>query len=141
MKALIVDDDPDVVNFLTQVAAAFGDVEVESANSAEEALTMVIRSNYDLITLDIVMPGASGLEILSMVRDLCPHAVVAIVSAHVPEEISDELAGCADVILTKPVPLETIHRVLAGAARVSEAVQDIRILGDLPTSVRMGVEG
>ena len=136
MKVLIVDDDVEVVRFFTQAVNAFGEAEIDTAGSGEEALTKVIRSNYDLITLDVVMPGASGLEVLAMVRDLCPHAIIAIVSGHVPEDVSDELSACADLILTKPVPLGTFHRVLRNVARVSEAVEDLRMLGDVPVSVQ-----
>ena len=136
MRILIIDDEPDVVDFIKQVANAKGYTDIDVALSGEEALTQVIKGDYDLITLDIRMPGASGLEILSLLRNMCPHAIIAIVSGHFPEDISAETAGCADVMMRKPVALEKLHRLLDGAARISETMEDIRLLGDVSLTIR-----
>ena len=136
MKILIVDDDSEVVAFFSQVADIKGYTDIDVAFSAEDALTQVIRETYDLITLDILMPGASGLEILTLLRNLCPHAVIAIISGHIPEEISPEATGCTDVILDKPVDMETFHRLLESASRVSEAMEQVRLLGNVSVSVQ-----
>jgi CheY-like chemotaxis protein len=135
MKILIVDDDPEVVTFFTQVLRARGYHDAAVAGSGEEALTHVIRQSYDLITLDIQMPGASGLEILSLLRNLCPHAVIAVISGHIPEETTEHLATCADVLIDKPIALESFYRLLDGAARIGEVMEEIRLLGRVPVSV------
>ncbi len=130
MRILIVDDDEKVLDFFSQAAQAEGYTELDMASSGEEALGRVIQNTYDLITLDIRMPGASGLEILSPLRNMCPHAVVAVISGHIAEESSLDLAGCADLVLHKPVDLETFNRLLDGASRISETMDEIRQLGD-----------
>ena len=135
MRILIVDDDAGVVEFFKRAAMAKGYADVDVALSGEEALTQVIRGIYDLITLDIKMPGASGLEILSLLRNLCPHAVIAIVSGHIPEDISPDVSGCTDVIVDKPVDLETLYRLMDSAARICEALEDARLLGCAPVLV------
>jgi len=57
MKILIIDDEPSLVGFLRQLAQNKGYTEIDAAASGEEALTQVIRNEYDLITLDLRMPG------------------------------------------------------------------------------------
>ena len=136
MKVLIVDDEPDVIDFISGVACAMQCEEVDRVTSGEEALTRVIRSDYDLITLDIQMPGLNGLEVLSLIRDMCPHAIIAIVSGHVPGNISPEISGCADVIIEKPVSLETFETLFTSAAMICEAMEKIRLVGRVPVTTR-----
>jgi DNA-binding response OmpR family regulator len=135
MRILIVDDDPEIVAFFTQATQVRGYLDVEVAQTAEAALSHVIRHPYDVITLDIEMPGASGLEILALLRNLSPHAVIAVISGHIPEETTGHLASCADVLIDKPVALDDFHRLLDGAAAICEAMDEIRLLGRVPLAV------
>ena len=135
MRVLIVDDDPSVVNFFSQAAEARGHTEVDTAYDGQEALGRVVQNTYDLITLDLRMPGVSGIEILSPVRDMSPHAIIAVISAYVSEEGAPDLAGCADVVLHKPVRLEVFNGLLDGASRIHETMKEIRHLGDASSGV------
>lgn len=132
MRMLIVDDDPTVVDFFCQAAALIGGTEVDTAYSGEEALGLVVRNTYDLITLDIRMPGASGLEIIAPLRNMCPHAIIAVISGHIPDSSSLELAGCADVVIPKPIDLKTFKHLLNGARKIYDIMQEIRTLGQGP---------
>ena len=89
---------------------------------------MVVQNTYDLITLDIRMPGLSGLEILALLRNMCPHAIIAIISGHIPQDISKETAGCVDVLISKPATLDTLHCLLDNAIRIHDAMSEIRSL-------------
>ena len=108
---------------------------MDVALSAEEALTRVIRETYDLVTLDIKMPGASGLEILSLLRNLCPHAIIAIVSGHIPDELPSGTVECADVVIGKPVDLDTFRRLMDAAARICATMEEVRLLGSMRVAV------
>ncbi|MDP6777928.1 MAG: response regulator [Candidatus Latescibacteria bacterium] len=129
MRMLIVDDDQTVVDFYTQAARARGYSEITTALSGEEALGKVVQGTFDFITLDIRMPGASGLEILSPVRSMCPHAVIAVISGYLDDEPVSDLAGCADVVLQKPVDLATVNTLLDSAAKIARTMEEIRDLG------------
>lgn len=132
MKLLIVDDEPAVVEFLSNVAANFGDVEIESASSGEETLTRVIQGRYDMISLDIKMPGVSGVEVLSLLRNMCPHAVIVILSGFVTETEPPEIAGCADTIIQKPIAMEKFIAVLTCAQRIRHSLDELRNMGEIP---------
>ena len=136
MKLLIVDDEEQVRNFFVQLASAKGCDDIDCATSSEEALTKVIRKSYDLITLDIRMSGLSGLEILSMVRNMCPHAIIAVVSGFISEEITQEVSECVDVFLDKPVTPETFLGLFERVQRISEAIAEIRDLSAIPVVMR-----
>ena len=98
-------------------------------------MTQVLRSVYDVITLDIQMPGASGLEIIAMLRNMCPHAIIAVVSGFLPETMSEDISGCIDVLISKPVNVETFSTLLQKARQIQSAMDDIRALGIAPDSL------
>lgn len=118
MKVLIVDDDSAVVDFFCQVLEMRDITDPDTAGSGEEAMGRVVNEQYDLITLDIRMPGASGLDILSMVRNMCPHAIIAVISGNFPEDILEQTAMCADVMIEKPVKLDTLLKLVDSAEQI-----------------------
>jgi len=132
MKFLIVDDEETVVDFFSQAAKAMGHTDIETASTGEEALTRVIQNTYDLITLDIRMPGVSGLEVLSPIRNMCPHAIIAVISGHISDDFDTDLAGCADVVIRKPVDLSKLNKLLEIATRICETIKEVHELEDVP---------
>ena len=138
MKILLIDDEEVITNYFSQLAAARGivDTEIDTAASGEAALTHVMRKNYDLITLDIKMPGVSGLEILAMLRNMCPHAIIAIISGYIPDEIDDEVAGCVDVLIDKPINIDTFNKLLDYTQQIGQTMEQIRALGMVPQGTR-----
>ena len=136
MKILIVDDEEMVSGYFSQLAQIRKVETVDIAATGEDAMTKVIRQNYDLITLDINMPGASGLEIIAMLRNMCPHAIIAVISGFIPEEISSEVASCIDVLIPKPTNIDTFNRLMESAEQISEILDNIHNLGTAPVSAR-----
>ena len=130
MKILIVDDEEPVVDFLTGAARTRGIAAVDTAASGEEALGRVVQEEYDLITVDLRMPGASGLEILSVLRSMCPHSVIAVISGHIPPGLDEETTEAADVLLTKPIHLATFGSLVEAAQQIVEARSMVRSLAE-----------
>jgi hypothetical protein len=64
-----------------------------------------------------------------------PHAVIAVISGHLPEQIPDEVLSCVDTMLAKPVPLEIFTQLLEGALQVSEMMVRLRDLGSHPIAI------
>ena len=131
MEILIVEDEPTAANFFSMAAEAGGYTDVDIAESAEEALALLIQTSYDLITLDIQLPGASGLEILSVIRNMMPQAIIAIISGNIPEDTDSNLAECADAVLSKPVRLDVLNQLLESTARIRQEIETIRNLGKM----------
>ena len=136
MRLLIVDDEQQVRDFFEQLARSRGCVDIDCATSSEEALTKVIRKSYDFITLDIRMSGLSGLEILSMGRNMCPHAIIAVVSGYIAEEMTQEVSDCVDLFLHKPVSPETFGDLVDKVQRISSTMAEIRAVSAVPITVR-----
>ena len=51
-------------------------------------------------------------------QTMCPHAVIAIISGYISDEVPSEVTGCADVMMDKPVRVETFNHLLKGVARI-----------------------
>jgi CheY-like chemotaxis protein len=128
MKVLIVDDNLEAAEILADGARLAGCEAVETVDSGEDAIGKAILVDYDIITLDIRMPGVSGLDALSVVRGLRPHAILAIVSAYTRDMDPDALTA-ADVVLSKPVSIERFQDVLKLTQEIADRRQAIRELG------------
>ena len=66
-RVLVVDDEPDIARLIAEQLQPFG-VETETVNSGEEALEQLRNGRFDAMTLDVVMPGQSGIEVLRAIR-------------------------------------------------------------------------
>ena len=129
MKILIVDDNLDAVHILAEIARMFGCDQVDTVSSGEDAIGRAIVTDYDIITLDIRMEGVSGLDALSVIRGLRPHTILAIISAYT-DDICPEDAASADVVISKPVSMETFRDLLRLTQEISERREAIRKLGE-----------
>ncbi len=136
MRILIIDDEPSVTAFFSQVATARGFATIDAVGLAEDAVTRVLRQSYDLITVDINLPGVSGLEIIAVLRDMNPHAIIAVISGFIPDEIPDEVRSCLDVIVEKPVTVDIFGQLLDSAMSIADTLEQVRALGIVPALVR-----
>jgi two-component system invasion response regulator UvrY len=87
-KILIVDDHPIVRDGLKQILADTEDMVVGGeAGSADEALALVRDSDWDLVVLDITLPGRTGIDLLRDLRRERPALPVLMLSIHPEEEL------------------------------------------------------
>jgi DNA-binding NtrC family response regulator len=106
--ALIVDDEPGMRHFLDKaLAPRFG--QVHTAGSAEDGQTLVRAHRYDLVILDITLPGKSGLVWLRELREQGYGGEVVLITAFADLDVAIEAlrAGASDFIL-KPFRLAQI---------------------------------
>ena len=105
LRLLIVDDERDICECLEQHFRSRG-CEVSSVFSGEEALDRLAKDYVDVILLDVILPGISGLEVLRRIKELRPGVRVVMVTAHDHAEVREEAkhrGACGFV--TKPFDL------------------------------------
>ena len=109
IKILVVDDEEDVRESLGNFLARRIDCVLEKAASGEEALNKLKNGNFDLVLLDIKMPGLSGIDVMKEAAKLCPQTKFLAISGYDSDEVADEAlkAGAADFV-TKPQTLAAI---------------------------------
>lgn len=90
-KILVVDDEPDVRNFLAACIQDAGFI-VDSAIDGQEALEKIEKELPDLMTLDMVMPRKSGIELIRTLRknDKWSKLPVIVITAHARDEFASE---------------------------------------------------
>lgn len=117
-RLLIVDDEPNIRSPLVRVLSLAG-YEVEEANSGQEALSLLGRTPYDLVVLELVMPDMSGLEVIRQARHLCPDVSIIILTGHATCESAIAAAKADEVVdyLCKPVKNDEIINAVAKAVK------------------------
>ena len=68
-RILAVDDDPDILAVVALALRTLGGLDVTTASSGNEALVVLGKQSFDLVLLDVMMPGIDGLETLQAIRD------------------------------------------------------------------------
>jgi two-component system, NarL family, invasion response regulator UvrY len=108
---------------------------VDEADSGALAMEMMRRSRYDLLVLDINMPGRSGLDILRNVTSAHPETRVLIVSGYPERQYAVNVlkSGASGYISKESAPeelLKAVHTVLAGRRYVSATLAE-QLVSDL----------
>jgi DNA-binding NtrC family response regulator len=117
---LIVDDEANLRSTLTLILKRAG-YATRSAASGQEALECLLRARFDLLFLDLKMPGMDGMELLPQIRRLDPDLPVLILTANASLDIAVEtLRIGAYGYLLKPVEPDQI------ISRVNEIFQEQR---------------
>lgn len=107
-KVLLVDDDIEFLDTLSERMRTRG-MEVSTSSSGVEALKKVERETYDVIILDLMMPGVDGLEALEVLKAKRPELQVILLTGHATVEKGIEAMklGAMD-FLEKPVDLSLL---------------------------------
>jgi len=108
-KILIVDDDQQILALLKDFVE-MNDCVADTESSAEKALALIHKNQYNLVLLDIKLPDGNGLDILKHILKLSPELPVIIITGGNDIEIAEEClkVGAADYI-TKPFDLQYLR--------------------------------
>jgi DNA-binding NtrC family response regulator len=116
-RILVVDDDAAIRETLHAHLASEG-YDVADAASAEEALNQLAEFDPALVISDVRMPGMTGIELTSRIRDARPHTHVIVITAHedLDTAVGAMRAGAFD-LLVKPLDLERIEMLVERCLR------------------------
>ncbi|MEO0602023.1 MAG: response regulator transcription factor [Myxococcota bacterium] len=135
VRALLIDDDPKLASLLTTYLEPH-DVRVTHAGDGERGLSMLAAGAFDIVLLDVMMPGLDGLEVLRRIR---ADRQVPVVMLTARGDETDRVVGLelgADDYLPKPVyPRELLARIRAVLRRVAPSPGARLVVGDLEIDV------
>ena len=136
MRILVIDDEADLVELVLYNLKKEG-FSVDSASDGETALKKVRKGTYDLLILDLMLPGIQGTELCRILRNDPKTSGVPIIMLTAKAEEVDKIVGLeigADDYVTKPFsPRELVARVKAVMRRTTEkpVVDKILKIGDI----------
>jgi two-component system, OmpR family, KDP operon response regulator KdpE len=116
-RILVVDDDPQIRRVLKVTLSGQG-FEVDDAKNGEAALDKLRQARFDLVLLDINMPGMSGLEVCRAIRGTSEIAIIMLTVRDGESDTVEALDAGADDYVTKPFkPSELSARIRAALRR------------------------
>jgi CheY-like chemotaxis protein len=123
-RILVVDDQPDIADLLQLLLSRAG-YEVQSAGTAEEALMLFSDRAFDLVLVDIVLPGCGGIALMQALRRLARRPRIVACSGYYREGTLAPFGGF-DGFISKPLDInhliDTVTELLPHPAVLAEAV-------------------
>jgi len=116
MQVLVVDDEGELVSALAERLGLRG-FDAQGATSGTAALAYLAERHFDVVLVDVKMPGLGGLELVRTIKARWPAQAVVLLTGHTSAE--DAAAGAALGVsgyLLKPVDIEELSAALRAAA-------------------------
>ena len=130
IQILIVDDHAILRRGLKEILEReFRDVRIGGAGTAEEALTQLDSEKWDLVILDITMPGRSGVDVLRNLKALRPKLPVLVLSMHPEDQYGKRVlkAGASGYMNKESAPeelIKAVRKLLSGGRYVSPTLAE-----------------
>jgi len=130
MKVLIIDDHAIVRRgMIALLQEHFKDVEVGEAAEAKAGLEAVVRDAWDLVVVDISMPGRNGLELIQDIKRLRPGMPILVISSHAEKDYALRAlklgaAGYVSKQSAADALVTAVQRVMSGGRYISSALAE-----------------
>ena len=141
-RVVVADDHTLLREGLKQLLRADGDIEVVGEAADGQAVLQQVRSaEFDVLLLDMSMPGKSGIELIKQVKSERPRLRVLVLSMHEEQQYAVRAirAGASGYLTKESAPaqlLTAIRKVAAGGAFISAEVAEQLALGAMPGAER-----
>ncbi|MGI8430496.1 MAG: response regulator transcription factor [Solirubrobacteraceae bacterium] len=126
---LVIEDEPGIVDFLERGLVAYG-FEVCTALDGVAGTERALNERVDLVVLDMMLPGASGLQVLAALRDTKPGLPIIVLTARseIEHRVAGLDAGAADY-LVKPFSLSELAARIRAQLRVAAQTPQTTLIG------------
>jgi len=135
IKILLIEDDPELALILTSYLNKY-EMEVLGAEDPYIGLSLLTQHTFDLVILDLTLPGMDGLEVIPKIRDI---SNIPIIISSARDDITDKVIGLergADDYMPKPYdPRELVTRIktiLRRTTMIEEPVEEIEVFEAIP---------
>lgn len=130
IQILVVEDDNDINHLLSKIIKKSG-YQAQSAYSGTEALLYLDKQNWDLVLLDLMLPGMAGEEVLSKIRGKGSIPVIIISAKDEKETRINSLRKGADDFIAKPFDVDEV------SARIDSLLRRYKHTSDRPKQIQI----
>jgi two-component system OmpR family response regulator len=131
MRVLVVEDEPRLLKSLTRALREEG-YAVDAASTGDEGLYKAKNNDYDVMVLDVMLPGLNGWQVLAQLRQTKPTPVLMLTALDAAQERVRGLDSGADDYLVKPFDLpELLARLRALIRRAAGQARPELVLGEV----------
>ncbi|CAG36220.1 response regulator [Desulfotalea psychrophila] len=133
-RVLLVDDEKDFIETLSNRLQIRG-LTVSTSTCGQDALKLIEKEKFDVVVLDLTMPGMDGLETLKKLKETAPDTEIIMLSGHGTIQASTEAIKLgAEDFLEKPLDLPKLlekiseakdKRILISQEKATEAIKEI----------------
>ena len=138
IKILIADDHTLMREGLKQILAGCSDMQVTGeAENGADALSKIRRQEFDVVMLDMSMPGRSGIELIKQIKDEKPKLPILVLSMHKEEQYAGRVlrAGASGYLCKDGASSElisAIRKVASGGAFITQTAAESLAYGLIP---------
>jgi DNA-binding response OmpR family regulator len=134
---LIVDDESSIRLTLGALLKREG-YDVSSAENGPEAVALLERQLFDLLLVDLKMPGMDGMQVVAAARERQPNIAIIVLTGHGSLDTAVEglHQGVFDYLLKTTEPAQVIERVKAGLAQRSQRLRERTLLDVVSSAVQ-----
>jgi DNA-binding response OmpR family regulator len=132
MRILVIEDEPAILDFVVRGLQSEG-FRVEAALDGVEGERLALANGFDLVILDLMLPGRPGMEILSAIRDRQPSTPVILLTARdgVEDRVAGLDAGATDYMVKPFAYAELSARVRAHLRNAEQGQTPTLTAGDI----------
>ncbi len=128
IRVLFVDDEPQILDGLRRNLRAYRrEWTMGFCEGAEQALSAMAESPFDVIVSDLQMPGMDGAELLTRVRDQYPDTVRIVLSGQSEQERILQAVGPAHQYLSKPCDPEFLKKTITSASLLNKRMNNPKL--------------
>lgn len=127
---LVVDDDANNRDLLSRRLRRIG-YEADAARDGQDALTRIGERSFDVVLLDVMMPGLDGFEVLKIIREQFPATDLPVIMATAKDESEDVIHALglgANDYVTKPLDFPVVVARIQTQISLRRAVEQVRLL-------------
>lgn len=131
LRILVADDHNIVRNgIIKSLSESFRAIEFTEASNASEIMQLIRHSKWDLVTLDINMPGRNGMDVLKDIKEIHPEIPVIIFSMYPEDQFAVRaIKAGASAYLTKDISsknlLEALEKTLKGGTYLTPSITEL----------------
>ena len=116
LQVLIVDDEETMRDSCSQIISGMGEQHIQIAENGDKALEIMRKAFFDIVILDLKMPGTSGIDVLKQIKNDNPETIVVVITGYATVESAVEAMriGAYD-FLPKPFTPEELRIILRRA--------------------------